>query len=1096
MQKKYLGVFFGLIFSASSLWSDLVWAESISVPINNSGTPPTDLIYQGKPIDRDDLVKLSEGGTDLSRLEPTPSDVWSSNSLPTVDEQAGNYPLEGSKVDLVSEMTSSRFMYRTRVSQIQNGQNRIFQAIVSLDVHAALARNALLRKLGYPIPSPKYYKNLTIRFPNIAARDHYISQISDQTFTDSRDRRPKSERSNAQSVPVSWYVSESKSSPELTMRDLVLEPAQIDVPGYHWVGVSQRGIKGRRALRALILPMALLDIPENINSYSWELGKRLNNSVVLTHFYAANFSEVTFTDLQWAARKIALLSRAEIAEIVHASHYPDEIEALVTEKVIARRNQMVALFSLDKDLANAQIKLPYDATINRGAVQNGKLLQEWFPEHVEWFRPPPPESPLTADEIKRYFFMDGLSVGLQSLTEKFNENLKLQLNGLSAAEHQQKIIDFFREVQKNPQIPHALPFGSFGGAVAGASVTINRSIVSGEYYGGESKVQLVDNVSVQMSLGYFLSYDGNANIFPGLSSNVVIQRNYIHLRPVSSIKDAMKTDWKSLLVEPYMEHLAAQLDEGHLKSGETPAQRFDREQTALKSFLDSLRTNELFYVTDSIVLNNQVSASIPLGPLLDISFVGFDPKLGLSIGKQAAILKRTVFARTDSGVQIYLQNMKTNADSIEFNFKWWINVFKLSRERKVGSADTRAFLLDQAEDTDDIRAKQIAAIRGVMRGNDTHFLESNFREYKLHHDASSVINRGQFLLWKWNGFEASHLVKIKPPADMLDPAHPRYNPDEYERSLYSYEIAHTEGSDRFGFMGELIGKSQPILGKFTANTVGDNPANSFLGEAFWTKVTTEAEITPAQEFDSVSTIEHHWGGWEISKSKFFGILDGIENRVRVLNLEKPIFRRDEFSEMKSLQLYDIASVLIVYKEGAAKLRNTLSENSKVLEVLRELVGLDGGEPELQRWCSYNATLKSDYSDLDIQSDFHAYRGYENGAPVDIPCLKPWMRELMYLRAEFPKTAAEKVRWQTKVLEKLERNLPLPRLLTWLGKENYFFRVKITGFRTQDDNGDSDYTSDSLGTYNEKDGFGIFKDFASRYHLLSYELYANYLNNGY
>ena len=56
-------------------------------------------------------------------------------------------------------------------------------------------------------------------------------------------------------------------------RDIVLEPAQIEVPNYHWGQIAPGGTKNRRAVRSLLVPFVMADVPESVNAYSWEIGK-------------------------------------------------------------------------------------------------------------------------------------------------------------------------------------------------------------------------------------------------------------------------------------------------------------------------------------------------------------------------------------------------------------------------------------------------------------------------------------------------------------------------------------------------------------------------------------------------------------------------------------------------------------------------------------------------------------------------------------------------------------------------------------------------------------------------------------------------------
>ena len=250
-------------------------AGSLPISIHNNDAPAIDLLYQGHTIDRDQAIDLKNQGIDLSRLDPEPNDVWGPESLPaaTPSDQPDsngtiwNFPADGGVVTYDSSMPSSQGLFRARVLSGEGLMGQPFQLMGSLSAHAAMARAALLRRLGYPVATPRWYRNITLKFKDAAARTLFIDTLSDATLT-SRDR---------------WVVSAPQNSSDLTIQDIVLEPAQIDVPMYHWGVIPATHLKGRRAVRALIVPLVLLDITESVNLFSYEVGKILDNNILLTH---------------------------------------------------------------------------------------------------------------------------------------------------------------------------------------------------------------------------------------------------------------------------------------------------------------------------------------------------------------------------------------------------------------------------------------------------------------------------------------------------------------------------------------------------------------------------------------------------------------------------------------------------------------------------------------------------------------------------------------------------------------------------------------------------------------------------------------------
>ena len=109
-----------------------------------------------------------------------------------------------------------------------------------------------------------------------------------------------------------------------------------------------------------------------------------------------------------------------------------------------------------------------------------------------------------------------------------------------------------------------------------------------------------------------------------------------------------------------------------------------------------------------------------------------------------------------------------------------------------------------------------------------------------------------------------------------------------------------------------------------------------------------------------------------------------------------------------------------------------------------------------------------------------------------------MQKVLKLRRELPdlKDREQSARWTTRLVSALEENADLGQLLQLIGEKNLFYVIKVSGFRTHDENGDTaDYTSSSYGTYNSTESVGIFSDFVNNYGISSSELNASYLSEG-
>src|SRR5262249_36214926 len=108
---------------------------------------------------------------------------------------------------------------------------------------------------------------------------------------------------------------------------------------------------------------------------------------------------------------------------------------------------------------------------------------------------------------------------------------------------------------------------------------------------------------------------------------------------------------------------------------------------------------------------------------------------------------------------------------------------------------------------------------------------------------------------------------------------------------------------------------------------------------------------------------------------------------------------------------------------------------------------------------------------DYCGHFHLFARHtskENGEKTKFSCLEPWMEKALNIRQEMiklgqPGTQEGKVRYTNFLVKKLEKALELDTLMKWIGTDNFIYYVSVDGFRTKDENGDTEYVSDTVGT---------------------------------
>ncbi len=1174
--------------------------NELPMEIKTSGAPAIDLMYQGHPVDggRDGAIDLAKKGIDLSTLDPLPNDAWQPASLPVSNADKFGYPPTASQVHFLNDIAPNG-MYRGQVEYY----GRPFRLIVDMDAHQAIMNAALLRKLGYPVDMPKHYDELALHFDTLVQMRNFIDNFAFETEF-SRDR---------------WIKSVDEKNLVLSMKDVNLEYPRIDVQQLYNGKINTAWIAGHRAMRALIIPLMLLDVrlsENSVNIFPWEFARIFSENIMLSHAYVSAFKETTYEDSRWIARKIAMLTKEELKSVIDQAGYPSDVAALLVEKITARRDHMVQIFSLANEIPSQLVKLPYVNNLTIGSVVNGQVTQEYYNDHAERFTVGDPASPLRWNELKHYVKMEVLAQGIHVLTDKINKDLQFKdtTDGIDA--HKQSLLnEIMAHFKDHPNDPYIIPLKPWVEPLYGLNMNASRSLVTGTYYGSDSKAQLVDNLVVGASVGAFGGIDGRKYLQNfGFGASVSYQRTYTHVRPIPSLEAVKNESWKNLFVPGFLKSTskvltwkvvnrkfdafrgtyaeaqrnwaidAPKLWPAYLKlktafdatkkrvceaqgfpapyekcvldpklypapvdptpdvakiyqkeiGGSVPADRIipavssdpknpsvlpdDLEDTVvlstLKSFLDDVRDNEVYTITDSFV--NQVTPQVQI-PLTTFAGMGvmdligknlynkIAPSVGVSVTGQWAILKRLMFMRKGDQFAVYDTKMNTRSLGGAVDFSAWIELAKVAANKKKGTADTNALMLDLGSVTDDAKAKDsslakdrkklLMALADLMFHNEMDTAEEIAPPYAIHHDLTGKTRSAKFLLWNWANYAETNKVTLTPPADPLHP----FNVKDQARTLYSARKMNLSGKNPYGIIGQLLSKAVGVNGLLDPGT-NQNPSGSFLGSANWSQVRAEAEITNGAEFKPMVMFEDHYSGWYLAQDKLLAILDKIQGQVTALNLGSPIFRRDMFASTTQLQAYEIRSNIVLYPSGVAKLEDSLFKPTSRQELLLTLLDWVDEDDFRNRCRAY-------FSDHGIEPELEQFEKIEDPNKVWNRCIQPWMRKVMrHVRNAPPRDQKEKyTEWLSSTVYLINKHLGVSRFLNRIGKANFFFQVRVSGFRKGDEgalnkNAETDYVTDSIGTVSSPISLGPFSDLkvytnGVDWQISDYELQARYFGDG-
>lgn len=1070
----------------------LAQATTCFVPLDEKQSAPAiDLIQNGHSVDRDLILDQILNGLDSSTLEPQISDLYSGKDLPFVQYAEMPYPGPQDSLNFVKELGSASGLLFTRAT-LSSHPEIAYQLNFSIDMHPALARNALLRKLGYAIPSPKYYSKIKVTFPSLDVRNTFLDHLA----------------TIVGDIPSYRFVEGGqdeikKNNVSLTLQDIVLEPAIIEVPQLHWgIFVQSQTVdtlQSRRSIRALLVPLTLLEFQQSVNMTSFEAAKIYNSGINFTRENANLFNnETSIGDVRWIAKKIAKLTRADWTAIIQAAHYPADVQALLIEKTIGRADQFLGILGL-----SSYTPIPYDEFITNGNVINGKETKEFYDTYVPRFTYGDPTNPLRASELFRYFGVQAISGALGDVLDKANQYLQAVTPAQYIAEHNQDFINqLIAHLQSNPNQPFVEPIKVWGGPVENGAIQASRNIITGTYYGSDSQIQLVDSVSVAATAGLFLGVSGFKSVGVSIDPSISYSRSYVHVSPISDISTAWKEKWTELFVPSFMSGLAKTLQG---KSNEDAT-------ASVSAFFAKMNVGEMFIITDAFSGGVSGQAAIPVGAL-----IGVTPLASLSVdvgvGDQYVILSRTTITRTKNGFQVYLSRIHTGAFETQLDVQYYVKLLSLANTFSNGKADTRTYIFPDTFDSNDQAKLFQKSLVSLLRANDPGLIEENFEPYTIEHQNKGTKTKLNFGPWTWSKRENFHALQVTPPVDPSG----KYTASDFTRTAVKGQITRLTGADYIDFFSSIV-KNFVSWFNFGSKSVGADPASGFLGTSKSFSISTEIETTPGRANNTFTMLQEVHTGWTLSQKGLLKMVKKIASELGSYNPSGGLIDTSEFSQTKKLQAYTILWNMLIYEQGLNRMTNLLDLNSlstiKATQFMVSLIGMD----QYQTYCDdhqlsadvsvgpYQFEDESDHSGMVIESS--------QGQTTLVSCVLPWMQTVFDLRASLSghpaafkhsvatqDEAKEKIRWINRSLNTLTHDLKLQELISLVGKENAFFQVRVSGFRTKDEraldeNFNANYFSNTIGVIDQNVLSGPLSDIESASGISSNEIEAGYLTDGY
>ncbi len=1120
-----------------------VGASGLSLPIGVVSKPATDLLSpsSSKGLNTNEIISLERDGFDISLLNPSDNKLWQNQSYSASNAHKYSYPQPGpasvTTVTFVAHESENKFTYMARVKK----GSRYFRFSLSRYAHTTLLRANLLRKLGYFVPSPKFYSDITVKFSSVDQMEQFMKHAQEATSSDFVSRK--------------WFKKIDKEGFQVTFSNALLEPTSANYFDIHWAFVPKpenpkhrgfiRQLSKNRAFRALIIPLVLADLPESINRFSPKIGSIYANNVLFNHPSSSSFFACNYSDAKWIVRKILRLSSQDWREIIQHSHLPKEINEIVYRKILYRVRNLSELFNLKKDFQNQHTsslpRLKWDSP--SGLILKGKVTQEFIDGYPQRFSHGDRESPFSSDDIFRYISIEAASSGLGEILNKVNKNLSI-VSHQDLAQKRQKVIQqrIHDHIQKNPLTSLFQKVESWGGVVAGGSVDASRHVATGTYYDSHAAIQLVDHLTVNTNIGYFRGLDGYAKVFPSAGGNLQLQRSYTHVRPINTLEEGKKVPWENVFIPGFLNNLIKDLDK--------PSTDATSQENSLNSFLNQLKDGEVFTISDSVALTGYLQVASSIDVLLGMKPFRYTNAISLGTDASLVVLKQTHFLKTKDGLQIFIRSINNKAAGISFDANYFINLIRLRASTTRSKTAIDAYIIPYSTEIsslieDKTKKQELTnkqehlqiALSALFKENDHELLQKYFsdKKFKINHELFTKKTSSKFFLEHRRSFYEEHDLHLKYPENK---DYPHLKAEDEKVHIFSSRQGKLVGYDILNLFADFFNQfiDKPGALSFAQSP---NPANLAFGKAHWKTISVEADLSSSKDsYPSVGKIQKIWGGWKIDRPEF---LELIQNASKdLLDSENNSYRlleEEAFNDVNSVEFYRVTSNFSIFEDGLNKIRDLmlqieykdLDKNSSsqtqgfslgsVVSNLFSKLSFSSEKYLASDKFFYEAILKmfaygdvalgqkhyvqicqqevadSGVEDWRLQDDNYTGSASEVMTSASYygqsyECISPWLKSLLYLRRHFPQNKKEQVKWLAKVLPLLEEHIPLPQLLAYIGKENYLFFIQISGFRTGDEDGDLQFFSNSIG--DPKGDFetanGLISLYASKTGVVPGELY--------
>lgn len=1013
LQRLLLVVFF--LFAFPKINAQELDAIPGLIPLNAYRPAAADLEYQNQQLSVLEAEELKKQGVDLSILDPQPSDLWRPEGFVT-----NSSLLPATTYIYVTNKDSRPGNFRFVARDPQSGlENSFFISKLSSNL---LLRKALLAKLGYHVGEAQRKPRLELQFANTLEKEAFLSRLSSSTL----------------GAKARWVVAEEAK--KITLQDVV-QTEETEFYNLSFGTIPPAIVQNRRVLNSLIIPYALVETPESINMWRWDCGVLLSNYAQLSYPESSAFRP-SMEDAQWILRRLSQLQRSDFIDIVKQAQLPQSVSQLVLEKLISRRNTLLSIFKIKSS------ELPFDFKVTLAPqLQDGKLIHQEWSGYGTRFTFGDIESPIRAEEMG--YMLQGrlqsevFGALMNEFSQKFlaNTNINAELEELQ----KKKINDMFWDYLLTGEVKEQ-ELGLMSVPFVNSRLILQRNLIVGKFFGTDQMVNLSDTFGFTVGGGIYANVVGLPNGLGGsLTGQAYFNRFFSHIRPVQSVKLALRTPFKNIFVPGTLHSISQDLNE---ILGQDPTFfESDEGKKVLRRFFDNLDTN--LGVGESMIVSDTVGGGLD-GTLKE----GFNEVIAAQAQfnlSQNLLRRFHIYRASAEKLQIFEDKGNIRSFSPGFTITAArVPIFEVSFLSEKAKADIEIHELDLTNDLQLNKSllENLNLLGSLVKGERPDLLDEKKILTLQHEMKNKVFQAGLFVFQARSQKLDDRVTAIHPKGDKRV----FFRRDSVQLDGMDYEnfILNSANAAIVQYMGgkyQLSGGQSPL-----------EPSNTLGGQSHIRGASIEEELgekTGTEEAAPVLSVQEEWRGWKISRSQ-------LEKKMKMINAEvgQVIFPSTFLGSTEAVELYQLSFRLAIYQKGQIEIINMTE--SKLKQILKKA------------------------------GTFYNHQTGPN-TPIDkiTEITNIFLsRKKQYRSENNPETKAKIL---CDLANYLRGQITFMGLVEAAGGEkNVYAQGRITGYRINDEGTDQLVISHSFGVIGQKRIEGPLKSFLQKYQIPSSEQQALWL----